>query len=274
MDVMKCSVIIPYYNRKKILMNTLIALDRQVGMEGCFEVLVIDDGSDMRLDDEIKKMDLSIPIKYHYFERGAHSCPAFVRNRGIERSVGDLLVFIDCDIVVKSDFLINRYTAYVSAKNADIFQIGFRNSFLPSSITSIEEMIRTKNYAQDLRGLILDRLSENFQAMRFGWILSYGCNISVSRKLIEKYGAFDEKILGWALEDTDMAYGMAKNGVKLVYNPCVDVYHQYHEFKERNFSEWLENLDYLFSEHTRPDFQMMEYMKRLFEQDSLLICVR
>jgi hypothetical protein len=106
--------------------------------------------------------------------------------------------------------------------------------------------------------------------MRFAWVLSYGCNISVSRELIERYGAFDEKILGWALEDTDIAYVMAKNGVKLVYNPCVEVYHQYHEFKERNFSEWLENLDYLLCKHTSPDFQMMEYMKRLFEQDSLV----
>lgn len=267
---MKCSVIIPYYNRIALLRNTLLALAHQVDMEGEYEIVVVDDGSDERIDGFIAGLGIDVPVHYHYFERGPHSCLSFVRNRGIERSIGVLLVFIDCDIVVMPDFLKNQYAMYEAAKGTEIFQIGMRRSFLGGALLTIDEMIRVQSYTEDMRRNVFSRFSENLQIYEFVWMLAYGCNLSASREIMVKYGAFDEKLIKWSLEDNDIAYKLSRNGVKFVYNPCTEVYHQYHEFKETNFANWLNNLRYLEEKYQELDFRIIDLIRPLFNAESLV----
>lgn len=86
------SVIIPTWNRKKTLRKAIkSALSQTLSV---FEVLVCDDGS----TDDTYQAIKSIKDKRVKWISGKHTgLPAVVRNRGIKRSKGDWIAFLDSD---------------------------------------------------------------------------------------------------------------------------------------------------------------------------------
>jgi len=72
------SVVIPTYNRKKSLIETLKAFSRQTFKD--FEVVIIDDGSSDGTKEAIDKSNFSFKIRYFLQENKG---PAAARNRGI-----------------------------------------------------------------------------------------------------------------------------------------------------------------------------------------------
>ncbi|MBQ7969191.1 MAG: glycosyltransferase [Clostridia bacterium] len=99
---MKFSVIVPVYNVEKYIANCLDSILSQSYAD--YEVLVINDGSP----------DNSQEIIDGYVERNPEKIKAFVkengglsdaRNYGIERAVGDYLLFVDSDDYIDSGLL-------------------------------------------------------------------------------------------------------------------------------------------------------------------------
>ncbi len=141
---MKYSFVIPTYNNRVLLKNTLEALNYQPGY-GYYEVIVVDDGSTDNSGEYIKGVNRNYDLKYFYLERGKDSCRAKCRNHGWKQSAGEIIVFIDSDIVVRPDYL-SELNRCFSMKN-DIAVIG--NRLLLNTPTTYEEIIRgdifTKN---------------------------------------------------------------------------------------------------------------------------------
>ena len=103
---MKCSVIIPYHQRKPLLLNTLLTLNEQQEVNHLdFEVIIIDDGSTDLDENSISRLGLKINTCYYKYPRNEHSCSAFARNRGIEKARGKYLIFLDCDQIVSPYFI-------------------------------------------------------------------------------------------------------------------------------------------------------------------------
>ena len=107
---MLISVVIPTYNRLPILIKCLDALENQILNDEIynFEVVIVDDGS---TDGTVDWLRNNIEIYPHLrlFEQ-IHGGPALGRNLGVEKSKGDLIVFIDSDLVVDKYFLMNQDT--------------------------------------------------------------------------------------------------------------------------------------------------------------------
>jgi glycosyltransferase involved in cell wall biosynthesis len=95
------NVIIPTYNRKAWLLQTLESLASQSYPPARFEVLVIDDGS---TDDTalVAAMDFPFRLKYVWQENQGD---AAARNTGVLHSQADVLVFIDDDIILAPEYL-------------------------------------------------------------------------------------------------------------------------------------------------------------------------
>ncbi len=94
-------VIIPTYNRKAWLLQTLESLAGQTYPLACFEVLVIDDGS---TDDTAGVAVMDFPFRLRYI-RQDNQGDAAARNTGVLESKADILVFIDDDIILAPDYL-------------------------------------------------------------------------------------------------------------------------------------------------------------------------
>lgn len=90
---MLVSVIIPVYNRAKIICRTLDSVAAQTYKN--IEVIVVDDCSDDSEELKAKLDDYDLDIKYIRHETNKHGGEA--RNTGIEASSGDYIAFLDSD---------------------------------------------------------------------------------------------------------------------------------------------------------------------------------
>ncbi|MGC1307860.1 MAG: glycosyltransferase family A protein [Phormidesmis sp.] len=95
------SVIVPVFNDAKRLRLCLGALMQQTYERDCYEIVVIDNGSDAQQDIAAVVANFA-QAKYEYeAQPGSYAA----RNRGIERAQGDILAFTDADCIPATDWL-------------------------------------------------------------------------------------------------------------------------------------------------------------------------
>jgi glycosyltransferase involved in cell wall biosynthesis len=103
----KFSIIVPTHNEEKDIKRTLDAL---AGLEyPDFEVIIVDDSNDCTLEvvqDFVDKFGFNL---IHFNERRGVS---FARNRGIEASKGEILVLLNADVILDTDFLLRIEECY------------------------------------------------------------------------------------------------------------------------------------------------------------------
>ena len=95
------SVIIPTYNRKDLLHETLNSLAQQTYPKDHFEIIVVDDGS---TDGTAAMSREAFPFALRYFWQ-TNQGDAIARNLGARQSQADILVFLDDDMLVEPDYL-------------------------------------------------------------------------------------------------------------------------------------------------------------------------
>jgi len=95
------SVIIPTFNRCASLSDVLDRLAGQSQPASTYEVIVVDDGSTDRTPAISAKL---VPYTLRYIRQDRQGSAA-ARNTGAAQSNGPILVFIDDDILVESDYL-------------------------------------------------------------------------------------------------------------------------------------------------------------------------
>lgn len=97
----KVSVIIPTYNHKEALRETLQSLAQQTYPSHCFEVVIVDDGS---MDGTQEIATENFPFTLRYIQQNNQG-DAAARNFGAQQSQADVLVFLDDDILVEPGYL-------------------------------------------------------------------------------------------------------------------------------------------------------------------------
>ena len=98
---MKVSIIIPTYNEEEVIGECLKSLANQTYKN--LEIIVVDDGS----SDKTLEVLSGFRISDFGFRilRAAHKGPGAARNLGANKAKGDILVFVDADMVFKDDFI-------------------------------------------------------------------------------------------------------------------------------------------------------------------------
>jgi len=97
---MKYSLIIPVYNRPDEVEELLESLTRQTHND--FEVLIVEDGSQVPCRQVVEKYQSQLDIKYY---EKPNSGPGQTRNYGAERAEGEFLIVLDSDCVIPPGFL-------------------------------------------------------------------------------------------------------------------------------------------------------------------------
>ena len=201
------SIVIPTYNRLPILKKCLVALENQIQIDEIlnYEIVVVDDGS---TDGTVEWLNINIGNFPHtrLFEQ-SHGGPALGRNLGVAKSIGDVIVFIDSDLVVDKYFLSNHANTLINAW----INLGHRKCFTYGSV------INTSNFD--------DPNSEPFKIQDLSWAYFATGNVAIDKKVLEKSGLFDTsfRLYGW--EDLELGERLRNMGVKLVKCPKAIGYH-------------------------------------------------
>ena len=204
---MLVSVVIPTYNRLPILKKCLDSLENQILTSAIddYEIVIVDDGSTDGTTDWLLNNIDSFP-HLRLFEQ-SHGGPAQGRNLGVEKSNGDLIVFIDSDLVVDKYFLINHVNSLIRAWKKN----GNRKCFTYGSV------INTSNFNNPK--------SEPFKLQDLSWAYFATGNVAIDKKVLEISGLFDTsfRLYGW--EDLELGERLRNMGVKLIKCPKAVGYH-------------------------------------------------
>jgi len=249
-------VVIPTYNRAPSLDALLRSLSAQRD-PGAFEVIVVDDGSTDGTGSVAARWADAAAFPFEYAPLG-HRGPAGVRNEGLRRARGDIVVYIDDDELADPGFLSAHRAAHREHPGPNQGVLGFVDWAPEVRITRF------------IRWLDRSGLQFNFPYLRPGRIQPvYGsfvtANLSVKRAfLVDRGLLFDERFPYPAFEDTELGWRLENQGYELYYHPEALALHA-RQFDLRQFASRMERVGesaLLFGE-VRPDFPFEEgYFRR------------
>jgi glycosyltransferase involved in cell wall biosynthesis len=217
------SVVIPTYNREKVLAKALEGYLAQSSPHLIHELLVVDDGSTDGTESMVKEFSgrAAFPIRYL---RQANKGPAAARNWGIREARSALILFSDSDIIPEHN-LVEQHIAW-HRENSQV------NAAILGYVTWSPEIKPTpfmRWYGE--RKLFWFFKLRNKQEASFHFF--YTCNISLKIQFLKTSGQFDEEFRSAAYEDTELGYRLSKQGLHLLYNPAAIAYHyQFFSFED------------------------------------------
>ncbi|MFA5270487.1 MAG: glycosyltransferase [Patescibacteria group bacterium] len=132
---MRISVVIPTYKRLERLRGCLASMSRQTCPRDQFEVIVIQDGRDWVLPDDILNKDYGIDLRFLTVEHGGCG-PA--RNKGIEQAKYDVIAFVDDDCEASPDW-VDQWARYFEGDPNKVAAGGIVNGAPPK--TFVEKFI-------------------------------------------------------------------------------------------------------------------------------------
>lgn len=211
------------------------------GSDSDVQIVVVDDGS---TDDTAA---VAAACGAHVVSLGASRGRGGARNAGLQVATGDVVVFLDSDMLVEPGFLAEHLRLHETA--GDTVVVGGRRH-LPPGVTDPAhgEVLR-----RDGREALLDVYSYNMACLAHPWSLAYGCNLSVDRWFLERAapGGFDESFVGWGLEDQELAYRLAARGARWAYSRAASGAHLHHDrtMTAERFAGWSANLRHFVHRH-------------------------
>lgn len=251
--MIRFSVVIPAYNNKLLLNNTLEALNDQLDYEaGSYEVIVVDDGSSDNTLQHIEATPRTYDFHYIYLERTPESCRAKVRNTGWRKARGQFVVFLDADMIVNRNYL--RELWHYFEQNEELLVISYR--YMLKQPVALEDVRSGRLFEKNYRSLDYFEArhfdsqihSFNLAALKHPWHCVYSCNMALSRSKLEQLDGFDEDYKGWGMEDTDIGYRCYLQRMSIVSHLGVEALHQYHgeafgDLKNQDkMNEWDQNI--------------------------------
>jgi len=208
------SVIMPTYNKARLVQESLMSLLRQKGLERPWEIVVVDNNSSDRTIHVLEQVS-GKHGNLHYVSEIRQGAGA-ARNRGIFESRGELLIFLDDDILVMPDH-VARHCAYHRDSKAMSCVVGYVEDCSKIESRILEQYVHMR--ASITTGGRSDRQG--------GLSLASG-NFSVRRSQFDKIRFehngrvqyFDEMF--YKRQDGELGYRMEKAGFNFVYAP--DIY--------------------------------------------------
>jgi len=202
------SIIIPLYNRPQEIDELLFTLQQQEYKS--FEVLIIEDGSNLDAKSIVRSYADRLNIRYFYKENGGQG---FARNYGFEHANGDYFIIVDSDCLIPKDYL-------------SIVKNHLEKSYLDAyggpdaahdSFTSVQKAISYSMTSPFTTGGIRGNKKH------VGTFHPRSFNMGISKKVWEEVGGFKLTRLG---EDIEYSIRIQKAGFKIGLIPDAVVFHK------------------------------------------------
>jgi glycosyltransferase involved in cell wall biosynthesis len=216
------SIVIPTYNRVDRLKQVFTRLEEQDFPVTRFEVIVVSDGSTDGTDEFLKTC-----------RPGFHLTPCFqknqgaaaARNLGVQMATGDIVLFIDDDILPEPR-LISEHWNWYQDFGPNVVVIG---PMLSPKDFRLSPWVNWEQVA----------LEEQYHAMSsHRWKPTprqfYTGNVSLERRNLITSGGFDVSFR--RAEDVELAYRLSDLGLQFLFNPNAVGYH----YAERSLKSWMD----------------------------------
>ncbi|MCW8127955.1 glycosyltransferase family 2 protein [Microbulbifer halophilus] len=221
------SVIVPTYNRTRILDVTLACLVKQV-TDYEYEVIVADDGSAEDLTPLIRKYERYLDIKFvRQRDYGYQLCA--VRNLGLRTAKHDFVAILDCDMA-PNPYWVQSYVELL-LEDPDVALIGPRKYVDTHGISS-DDIFNSEDFLSKLpevvtnsevgnsvkKGISVDwrlehfRATENLRLCDAPFRFFSGGNVAFAKIWLDIAGYFDEEFTDWGGEDNEFGYRLYREG--------------------------------------------------------------
>ncbi len=236
---MVLSVVIPTFNRSQILRECIDALYRQDLPRQDYEVLVVDDGS----KDDTSVLLEKYATKYSNFRffRQKNQGQGIARNLGVERAVGNIIVLIGDDIIVKENFLSEHLRYHLRHSGEHEAVLGLTVWHPKLHVTPFMAWLTNGSTVFGKFGghqFAYEKLEGKEEA---DYNFFYTSNISLKRSLLDKY-PFDPAFSGYGWEDIELGYRLhLREGLRLYYNKDAVGYHD-HLMTESSLRDRMRNI--------------------------------
>lgn len=213
----RCSIIVPTFNRADRLRRLLDALERQDIGAAAFQVVVCDDGST-----DGTQAVLAAPRPYRLTTRQRENGgPGPARNDAIVAATGDLLIFFDDDVEPSPDAI--RLHAEAHEHDRDLVVLGTMHPHDAVRTPWIAWELKTlaRQYDNMTRGVYEPTPRQFFTA-----------NASVRREHVVNAGMFDPAYR--RAEDVELAFRLEALGLRFAFRPGIRVWHD----PDRSLAAW------------------------------------
>lgn len=210
------SVIIPYYNSPEKLLTLLSTLGKSTHAPP-FEIVIVDDGSTPPLTSNSVLLTRETKKNIRIVRLSANKGPAIARNRGVKKSRGKFVVFLDGDVEVFPDTL--HQIATVFREDPDVVAL--------TGVWVKEQKSRA--------------FFPNFKALRdwsywinerdkSGYYFLFSTRIAAIKKAVfVRLGGFNEEYPAPLVEDIELTYRIARR-YAIIFAPQVRVRHEFESF--------------------------------------------
>jgi len=212
-DCVDATVVIPTFNRKSALLQTLDCLNRCDYPGTLWEVLVVDDGSTdgtvAAVEDWIRGS--RAPVRLISQENKG---PASARNRGAAQARGANLIFIDNDILVGPGFIAGHL------KSLSLHQ----GSWIIGRVVNMDQLRITPfgRYRDSIWESYYQSLSASAVQEASGLTAA---NLSLPAGDFQRLGGFDESFTIASCEDWELGVRARQAGIEILYDPSIVARH-------------------------------------------------
>ena len=270
----KVSVIIPTYNRSRLLEMTLRSLIFQSISSEFIQVIVVDDGSSDNTKEIVEKYQNELNL-FYFFQEDKGYRVASARNLGIKHAQADLCIFIDSGIVVDQNFLHEHIQSYVSDSDRvavlgpvygfcntisdldDLIQVVIK--FGDQNLGELFGFLHSSPVYKDVRDSIFKKYNYQIEKLPAPWVYYWTGNSSFRRSYLDLNEEPFDTIFDYnhGFEDCDLGYRLHKKGIKIKYNNNAKSFHYPHD-KIENFEEMQRiNLTKFHQKHNSLETQLL-----------------
>lgn len=198
------SVVIPTYNRTRLLRQTIPALASQASEGRPYEVIFVSNGSTDDTPAVLEEAARSSPDVFRWTQIAPTGGPSAPRNVGIRMARGAVVVILDDDVVPEPG-LVAAHARYHEA-NPGPECCGLGEAYVPEELlTDPVSVFHVYPYHEVRHGGPLSH--QHF----------WTCNVSFKRDFMLRHGMFDESLLYY--EDVEVARRLHDAGMRLRFVP-------------------------------------------------------
>ena len=235
-DLPKCSLITPTYNWPEALELLLLSVTKQTVLPN--EVIIADDGSKEETTELIKKFqkDFPVPLIHVWHEDNGNQKPK-IMNKAIAKAKYDYIIEIDGDIIMHRNFVED----HLNYAKKGVYLFGSRVNTQKSILETIFKD-KTTSFHFFSKGI-----KKRGRTLRIPFFMNFaklhdkrssklrGCNMSYWKEDFIKVNGFNEGLVGWGVDDSELIQRLHNIGIqgKRLKNIGI-AYHIYHKEQDKS----------------------------------------
>ena len=210
---MQVSIIIPTYNRVNDLEETLDSIVSQTTLSK--EILIVDDSNNDEIENLIeyrKKEFEEKEILLKYIRNKKEKSLTIARNIGIENAIGDIILFLDDDVVLEEDYITEILRIYEKYPNAFGVQ-GYITNIILSKFWNRIYKILFLSHLEKNKCRVIPSTNTTYpylldKVITCQWLS--GSNHSYRRNILQRF-KYDGNLKRYSYkEDVDLSYRVSK----------------------------------------------------------------